>query len=112
MNTRSRSARTDMSKSEMRSVAYRKKMKSIGAIDVKNALLKSRIQKSCDPFERTSASTTNRVSEVTNGLRTVEMIFATSVHTRLRIRSGVGVAEGRFVPESGTCTGTGLRARS
>ncbi len=87
-------------------------MKSMGAIDVKNALLKSRIQKSCEPLERTSASTTNRVSEVTNGLSTVEMIFATSVQTRLRTRRGVGGEGSRSVPGSGACTGTGLRARS
>lgn len=84
-------------------------MKSIGAIDVKNALLKSRIQKSCEPFERTSARTTNRTSEVTNGLSTVEMIFATSIQTRLRTRRGVGAIAGRLVPGSGACTGTGLR---
>src|ERR1700736_4395481 len=87
-------------------------MNSMGAIDVKNALLKSRIQKSCDPFDRTSASTTNRVSEVTNGLRTVEMILATSVQTRLRTRSLVGGGDGRSVPGSGTFTRTGLRPRS
>src|ERR1700756_433446 len=79
-------------------------MNSIGAIEVKNALLKSNTQKSVDPCERAPARITKRASEVKNGLQTVERILATSVQTRLRNRSDVG--EGR-----GACTGTGFRSR-
>ena len=102
MKTRSRSARIDMSRSEIRSVAYRPKMNSIGAIEVKNALLKSRVQKSWVPRELAPARMTKSASDVRNGLQTVETIRATSVHARLRIRSGVGA-------EGWACTGMGLR---
>jgi hypothetical protein len=45
---------------------------------------------------------TKSASDVRNGLQTVETIRATSVHARLRIRSGVGA-------EGWACTGMGLR---
>jgi hypothetical protein len=80
-------------------------MNSIGAIEVKNALLKSRIQKSCESCDRAPARITNSASEVTNGLQTVERIRATSVQTRLRTRSAMG-------GEWGACTGPGFRACS
>ena len=81
-------------------------MKSIGAIDVKNALFSSRIKKSFVLFERAPARITNSASEVMNGLQTVEMMRAVSVHTRLRMRSGVRPGGG----DTGTgCTRTGLR---
>src|ERR1700684_1127745 len=85
-------------------------MKSIGAIDVKNALLKSRIQKSVTPFERASARMTNKASEVKNGLQTVETIRATSVQTRLRTRSGAGGGwDSVRANPRGTCTRPGFR---
>src|SRR5665213_1953475 len=65
-------------------------MNSIGAIEVKNALLNSSTQKSVAPFERAPARMTNRASEVRNGLQTVETISATSVQTRLRPRNAAG----------------------
>ena len=81
-------------------------MKSIGAIDVKNALLSIRTRKSLVLVARAPARITNNASEVMNGLQTVEMMRAVSVQTRLRMRSELG-AEGGV---TGTgCTRTGLR---
>ena len=75
-------------------------MKSIGAIEVKKALLPSRTRKSVWLFDPAPARITKSASEVRNGLQTVEMIRATSVQTRLRTRSGVGDG-----PEASTMTG-------
>jgi hypothetical protein len=77
-------------------------MNSIGAIEVKKALLPSKTRKSLVPFDPAPARITNSASEVKKGLQTVEMIRATSVQTRLRTRSGIGGT-------CGSCTGTGLR---
>jgi hypothetical protein len=87
-NTFWRSGRIDMSKSEMRSVAYKKKMYSIGPNDVKNALLNSSTQKSFVVCERALDKITKSASDVRNGLQTVEKMRATSVHTRGRTRIG------------------------
>src|SRR6202163_5011637 len=81
-------------------------MNSIGAIEVKNALLKSSTQNSWELEDRAPARMTNRASEVRNGLQTVETTFATSVQTRLRTRSWVaGCREDSPAPNpSGACT--------
>ena len=89
-----RSLRIDISRSDMRSVAYSAKMKSIGPIEVKNALLNSSTQKSVGSRARAPASTTKSASDVRNGLQTVEKIRAMSDHTRGRTPSGSGAGAG------------------
>src|ERR1700680_2625677 len=81
-------------------------MNSIGAIEVKNALLNSSTQNSWELRERAPARITNRASEVRKGLQTVETIRATSVQARLRTRScGTGWREDSPASNpSGACT--------
>jgi hypothetical protein len=89
-------------------------MNNIGAIEVKNALLNRSTQKSYELADRASARMTNKASDVRKGLHTVDTIFATSVHTRLRTRSGDGGTTGGLAEgePGGACTGTGLRPSS